>query len=116
MVTLEELLEDWKPKIDLGNGHWFAFCGWHPDRELNPQYAHLADVEKYGGIHIHPRPDGNGYCEGSITFDTEAAREISKSHPRWTVHSFDPLTLSPSLLCRACGSHGFIRNGKWEGC
>lgn len=23
------------------------------------------------------------------------------------------LTLSPSLLCYTCGSHGFIRDGKW---
>lgn len=26
--------------------------------------------------------------------------------------STDPLTISPSLLCR-CGDHGFIRDGKW---
>lgn len=27
--------------------------------------------------------------------------------------SADPLTISPSLLCR-CGDHGFIENGKWR--
>lgn len=31
----------------------------------------------------------------------------------WDVLSVNPLTLSPSLLCRACGHHGFIREGKW---
>jgi hypothetical protein len=31
----------------------------------------------------------------------------------WTVQSTDPITLSPSLLCSACGEHGFIRDGKW---
>lgn len=31
----------------------------------------------------------------------------------WTLVSRDPLTISPSLLCRACGHHGFIRDGKW---
>lgn len=31
----------------------------------------------------------------------------------WEVVSEEPLTLSPSLLCRACGHHGFIRVGRW---
>ena len=31
----------------------------------------------------------------------------------WTIESEQPLTLSPSLLCRACGHHGWIRDGKW---
>lgn len=31
----------------------------------------------------------------------------------WDLISVEPLTLSPSLLCRACGHHGFIRQGKW---
>jgi hypothetical protein len=31
----------------------------------------------------------------------------------WDVLSKDPLTLAPSLQCRACGNHGFIRNGRW---
>jgi len=31
----------------------------------------------------------------------------------WDLLNEEPLTLSPSLLCRRCGHHGFIRNGKW---
>ncbi|MGZ6281702.1 MAG: hypothetical protein ACXWQ5_00145 [Ktedonobacterales bacterium] len=31
----------------------------------------------------------------------------------WTLNSLDPLDVSPSLLCTACGDHGFIRGGKW---
>lgn len=31
----------------------------------------------------------------------------------WQVQSLDPLTLAPSVLCRKCGLHGFIQNGKW---
>jgi hypothetical protein len=31
----------------------------------------------------------------------------------WQLISEEPLTISPSLLCRACGHHGFIREGKW---
>lgn len=35
---------------------------------------------------------------------------------KWQVVSLDPVTLSPSLLCNACGHHGHIRNGRWEPC
>lgn len=31
----------------------------------------------------------------------------------WDLVSADPITLSPSLLCRTCGHHGFIRDGRW---
>lgn len=31
----------------------------------------------------------------------------------WRVLSVNPLTLSPSLLCTRCKTHGFIRDGKW---
>jgi hypothetical protein len=31
----------------------------------------------------------------------------------WRVVSKEPLTISPSLLCRRCGHHGFIRAGRW---
>lgn len=26
-----------------------------------------------------------------------------------------PLTVEPSILCPDCGTHGFIREGRWEG-
>ena len=26
----------------------------------------------------------------------------------------DPLHVEPSILCTACGDHGFIRGGRWE--
>lgn len=26
-----------------------------------------------------------------------------------------PLTVEPSILCPDCGTHGFIRNGRWVG-
>jgi hypothetical protein len=34
----------------------------------------------------------------------------------WNVVSVEPLSLSPSVLHKRCGWHGFIRNGKWEVC
>lgn len=30
-----------------------------------------------------------------------------------TLVSRDPLHIEPSILCRSCNDHGFIRDGKW---
>lgn len=65
-----------------------------------------------------------GPCEGG-SIPTKAWRD----GPVWTVEQEDPLTLSPSILehphtwvnendetINCPGFHGFIRNGRWEGC
>lgn len=93
--------------IDLGHDHKLRFACWDPDRELNPQYDSIPAVEKYGAIIDH------GECSSFVTFDGEVSRKLEPDRPRWTVESWDPLTISPSVLCRRCGDHGFIRNGKW---
>lgn len=58
----------------------------------------------------HLTPDGKP-CIGWILFDTSANRDWPAER-KWQVESWDPITLSPSLLCR-CGDHGFVRNGTW---
>lgn len=98
-------------KIDLGDGHIGEFEGWAPDRELNPQSAHLPDVERYGMTIHHTSPAGSP-CAGFVTFAGDVQREVSPASAAWTVESWDPLTLSPSVLC-SCGDHGFIREGRW---
>jgi len=65
------------------------------------------DGKAHGVAYTHPRPDGTGMCEGWANFDPFPGA------PAWAVHSLSPLTITPSLLCRACGHHGFITNGKW---
>jgi len=32
----------------------------------------------------------------------------------WTLDEAEPLTVSPSILCGSCGTHGFIRDGAWH--
>ena len=32
---------------------------------------------------------------------------------RWTIQSSEPLTLSPSFVCKDHGVHGWIQEGKW---
>jgi hypothetical protein len=104
-------------RIGLGDGHWLRYVSWGPDRVLNPQYAELPDVEKWGAIVGHPLRPGDaqctwlGECQGSVTFDATVQRQL-EAGPFWQVESWEPLTLSPSLLCH-CGDHGFIRDGHW---
>jgi hypothetical protein len=98
--------------LDLGCDHVIQVAVWDPDLDLNPGLRHLADQfpAKTSGIVTHKLPDGSE-CSGAITFDVPVAREHFTG-PFWTVESWEPLTLSPSLLC-ACGDHGFIRGGRW---
>lgn len=98
--------------LDFGDGHRGKILGWHPDRELNPQTAGIPDVEKWGMEILHTNPAGEP-CAGFVTFDGDVQRQVEPNRPnRWTVESWDPLTLSPSVLC-SCGDHGFVRNGRW---
>lgn len=36
-------------------------------------------------------------------------------HPTlgWVVEQVEPLTVSPSILCMSCNTHGFWREGRW---
>lgn len=105
--------------IDLGNGVYMRWLQWSPDRDLNPQYAHLADEEKTGIIVGHVHEDGE-VCEGAVLFDTPANRWKNEDghRPVWQVHSLDPLHIEPSVFMNpdkgGCGLHGFIRAGRWQ--
>lgn len=124
------------PDLDLGDDHFLNWTQWAPDDlPANrawlgiPEGQPLPVVEKWGAMVRHYRPDGT-LCEGGIQFDgewqrrvhainTEHARREGKPPPAyvaWTVESWEPLTVSPSLLCRApgCSDHGFIRQGRWQ--
>lgn len=84
-----------------------------PRRRLLP-FVEQEDGPVVGYIEEHPdlrNPSEN--CAGAIFVDLEAARRSRKDRPTWTVEQNDPLTLSPSVACRTCGNHGFIREGKW---
>ena len=96
--------------IDLGLGYSYTWISWAPDRKLNPQYDGIPDVEHYGAIIHCPCPQN---LDGFVLFESDVARRIEPGRPMWKVESWEPLTLSPSILRRECGCHGFIRNGKW---
>jgi hypothetical protein len=98
--------------IDLGHDHHLRFFCWAPDRDLNPQWVDYPDVPKAGALVRHPDAHG-GTCESAINFDLPETRHLFQAQHVWQVQSWEPLTVSPSLLCKRCGDHGFIRGGKW---
>jgi hypothetical protein len=73
--------------------------------------------EWVGLIRRHPKKGSAGErCASAVAFDTPASRLAhGESMSFHQVISLDPLTLSPSLLCRACGHHGHIVKGQWAG-
>lgn len=87
--------------IDIGHGHAIQFVSFDGD-----EHAAIND-------YLH-RKDGTP-CSGFIPF---AGHKWEEAFPQsaievWDVQSLDPLTITPSVLCRTCGDHGHITNGKW---
>jgi hypothetical protein len=56
-----------------------------------------------------------GMCGGSINF-TNSTIAQKEGRSMWTVSSWEPLTLTPSILCGCGGQHGHITNGKYVSC
>lgn len=83
----------------IGSSEWFSF-------------TQDTDGNSIGILDWH-RDQAGVLCTGSVLFDNDAARRLRPSGPFWQVVSRDPLTLHPSLLCRTCGHHGWIRDGRW---
>lgn len=113
----------WDKGEDIGGGHLISRSfGRIPSwPELFPETTYTDDdgvpVTLVGIIDWHLRPDGIR-CGGSVGFcHPTNPSERESQRPTWTVESLDPLTLSPSILCApdkgGCGSHGFIKQGRW---
>lgn len=91
-------------ELDLGDGHKIVFSEYQGEPRV-------------GGNVMHPPVEGKCSGNGWISFEGRAWSRVfadSQGFQSWKVESDEPLTLSPSILCRACGDHGHIRNGKWE--
>ena len=89
-------------QIDLGDGHTIEFSSYEGDHRA-------------GAIVTHKKPDGET-CESFISFRGRAWATQFKdglAEGSWDLVSDDPVTLSPSLACRVCGDHGFVREGRW---
>jgi hypothetical protein len=72
------------------SGNWIGLLEWHECNSMN-----VTD---------------SGVAAGGVNF--ENAPESVKG-PRWQLVQADPITIMPSVLCRTCGLHGWIREGRW---
>lgn len=87
-------------RIDIGHGHTIRFVEYEDDKRTAINDCHL-------------NKDGKE-CAGFIPFKDGAwAKKFNNKITAWDVVSLEPLTLTPSILCTACGDHGFITDGKW---
>lgn len=92
--------------FDLGNGHSFR---WYLD-----------EAGAFGLIEHHPPgPDaspGALMCGGYVAWRKPVPRgHAAVNHQLIAGGPGDEtlLTIAPSLQCRSCPSHGFIRDGRW---
>lgn len=85
----------------IGHGVFISYTG---------VYGQPDDVK--GGLIVAHRHDDGQLCEGSVTFAVPVTDHYADDRPRWTVVSWEPLTLSPSISA-PCGLHGFITDGAW---
>lgn len=96
--------------LDLGSGFSLRFVSWEPDRDIHEnarRYFGIPNVDKIGAILTCKHG-----IEGSIMFYIDEAHDnIFPNSPHWTVVSWEPLTLEPSIQTGCC--HGYIREGKW---
>lgn len=120
------------PDLVLDDDHFLKYSFWAPDDCLENRtlYKIAADdpmprVEKWGAVLSHYNAQGT-LCRSAITFDGDWQRYVHQcgaehaqahgysalSYVAWTVECWEPLSLTPSLLCR-CGDHGLIQQGKW---
>lgn len=90
-----------KDEIDLGDGHRMIFSEYNGEKRVGANILHPPVAGKC---------DGNGW----VAFEGRSwAAAFEHKIDTWKVESEEPFTISPSVLCRACGDHGFVRNGKW---
>lgn len=88
--------------IDIGLGCFIEFAQWGGEA---------------AGINEFHRNAAGAWCAGWVAFrGSPWARQFDKvkDYQAWDVVKRDPLTLSPSIKCRACGHHGHIENGRWK--
>lgn len=87
-------------QIDIGHGVQIRYTSW-------------ADHDKVGLIWNHLKPDGTACFGSGLLFDLPGVRQAFPERALWTVEQWEPLIISPSLLCRGCGLHGWIRSDLW---
>lgn len=91
-----------KPDLWLDGNNALEFIRWKDD------------PEPYQALWWHRRADSEtGWCAGSFAWRNPSPEHFPGKGVLWDLVRWEPLTVSPSLLCLECRAHGFIREGKW---
>jgi hypothetical protein len=56
-----------------------------------------------------------GHGDGTTLTPCRAETWLPIKDTGWQVQQIEPLTVTPSILCGRCQTHGFITNGQWVG-
>lgn len=78
-----------RPRDEHGVAFWLDEDGRHVHFSHRCTTPHDPELEEMYGAPLPLGPDG------------------------WRLVSVDPITVTPSILCKDCDIHGFITDGKW---
>lgn len=86
-----------------------------PGMEM-PDMKRLTDEIYYGWVDTDANPTFWHWCPTMAAVPEERTVHgpwVAASTSAHTLVSREPLHLEPSLLWDCCGTHGFVRDGKW---
>jgi Family of unknown function (DUF6527) len=90
-------------------------CSWFPGDSTDtcPECGYKLNTVTFrlddDGRHVHWGHD----CVGSFGTPHRRKTTLPVGPGRWQLAQAEPLTVTPSILCKLCGCHGFITNGAW---
>jgi hypothetical protein len=61
------------------------------------------------GVHFEWSHD----CRYETGYEFRSVHPLPAGEHGWRIERIEPLTVTPSILCGSCGTHGFITDGKW---
>lgn len=108
MIDATDLPSWAKPNLWLDSENFLTFVYWKDETEpYQALWYHRPRTPKE-----HTLDGLKGWCMGGFGWRNPDAADF-QGRVTWTLESWEPLTVSPSLLCLDCQAHGFIRDGKW---
>jgi len=94
--------------IDIGHGLTAALRTADSDLALEGSHAGWKEGDVLGVLLTHPCSKRGG----EVVQDFIPVNYLGSAHD-WKLESRDPITISPSVSYTCCGTHGFLRDGKW---
>lgn len=99
--------------IAVGEGFYYRFVTEENAIELmGKTHTGLILVGPAAPECKHKKQNDGPWCGGGINFNNSRVAE-KEGRPMWTVKSWEPLTITPSIACDCAGQHGFITDGRY---